>query len=335
MTYRRHLGILACTLLLSACNSSGGGGLFGGGQKAAPAALAITDEPADTKPLTHPVSNSSIPVLVNDVPITAYDIGQRVRIMKLGGGKATQQAAMEELIDETLEMIEGERRHVIVPDAQVDGAFASIGQRLKLSPPAFAKALAGEGIDASSLKKRLRAQMTWQQLVQQRTLSKAQIKGADITAALADKGDPNALKITEYTLQQIVFVVPTGSPTSLFAQRRREAEAYRGRFAGCDQSLAQAKLLRGVVVKDIGRRDSSQLVGPGGDAIAKTPVGKASPPNQIEQGIELIAVCATRDIQSTSVARDAVENDLYLKQAAGFGKDYLKELRDRAIISYR
>jgi hypothetical protein len=33
--------------------------------------------------------------------------------------------------------------------------------------------------------------------------------------------------------------------------------------------------------------------------------------------------------------RADVENSLYLKQAEGLGKDYLKELRDRAIIEYR
>ncbi len=326
--------IVLCGLLLAACNSSGGG-MFGNKPTPAPAALVATDESADAKPLVHPVSNSSIPVLVNDVPITAYDIGQRTKLSRLGGGKATQQAAMEELIDETLQMIEAQRRGLAVPEAQVDAAYASIAQRLKLTPPGLTKALGSQGIDGSSLKKRLRAQIAWQQLVQRRTAQKASVKSEEVTAAIASKGDPSALKITEYTLQQIVFVVPSGSSAGLFQQRRREAEAFRQRFAGCDQSLAQAKLLRGVVVKDIGRRDSTQLVDPQGQKVMETPSGKTAPPNQTDQGIELIAVCNTRDIQSTSAARAEAENDLYLKQAADLGKDYLKELRDRAIISYR
>ena len=49
----------------------------------------------------------------------------------------------------------------------------------------------------------------------------------------------------------------------------------------------------------------------------------------------MIAVCTTRDIQSTAAVRSEVEDQLLLKQSADLGKDYLKELRDRAIIEYR
>ena len=116
-----------------------------------------------------------------------------------------------------------------------------------------------------------------------------------MTAALASKGDPSALKITEYTLQQIVFVVPSGlvrrtRSRSAGARPRPSASASRG----CDQSLAQAKPLRGVVVKDIGRRDITPAQRPAGRRRSgKTPAGKTAPPNQTDQGIELIAVCAT------------------------------------------
>ena len=110
-------------------------------------------------------------------------------------------------------------------------------------------------------------------------------------------------------------------------------------YATSDEPLplhfSGAQKLRGVVVKDMGRRDSTQLEGPDGEAIQKVPAGKTAPAVQTKQGIEIVAVCATRDIQSTSAARADVENSLYLKQAEGLGKDYLKELRDRAIIEYR
>jgi peptidyl-prolyl cis-trans isomerase SurA len=223
---------------------------------------------------------------------------------------------------------------VDVSSKQVDAAFVSISARLKMSPAQFTQGLASQGVDASSLKKRIRAQMIWGQLVQQRTAQKASIKSEDIEAVLETK-DAKALTIGEFTLQQIVFVVPAGSSAGVYAQRRNEANAFRQRFPGCDQSLDAAKKLRGVVVKDIGRRDSTQLQGADGEAIQKTPVGHTAPPAQTDQGIELIAVCATRSIQSATAARDAAENDLYLKQAEGLGKDYLKELRDRAIIEYR
>ncbi len=130
-------------------------------------------------------------------------------------------------------------------------------------------------------------------------------------------------------------MVSPGSSAAIYTQRRREAEAFRQRFQGCDKSLEQAKQLRGVVVKELGRRDSTQLNDPQGQDIQKTPVGKTAAPVKTDQGIELIAVCATKQIHSTAAARAQVTNDLYIKQAKDLGKDYMAELRKAAIIEYR
>jgi len=317
-------------LVLSACSASNAS------RQATPAvALAPEDAPATDNSVTRSPSSKTIPILVNDVPITQYDIQQRVRLMRLGGGRGGNQQAADELINETLQSLEAQRRGVNVPEGPVDEAYTSIGRRLDLSPTQLTAALRSEGIEAASLKKRLRAQMVWQSLVQQRTQVKAAIRTEDVTAALLQKGDPDSMTISEFMLQQIIFVVPQGSSSGLYSQRRREAEAFRQRYQGCESALEQAKQLRGVVVKDIGRRNSGQLSGPEGEAIKKTAVGKTAPPNQVDEGIELIAVCSTRDIQSTAIARAEVENELYLEQADNLGADYLKELRDRAIIEYR
>lgn len=313
---------------LAACTSSG--------NQTTPVAALVAEEapkPASTGP--RQISNKAIPILVNDVPITQFDINQRVRLMRIGGAGGSTQKAAEELIDETLQSLEAQRRGVRISDSQVDAAFASIAERLNMSPTQLTAALRSEGIEAPSLKKRLRAQMTWQRLVQQRTQTRGTVRSEDITAALLEKGDPNQLTVTEYVLQQIVFVVPSGSSSNLYQQRRREAEQFRQRFQGCESALEQARQLRGVVVKDIGRRDSSQLSGPEGDTIRKTRAGTTTAPFQSDQGVELIAVCSTRDVNSSSAARAEVENSMYLAQAENLGADYLKELRDLAIIEYR
>lgn len=281
------------------------------------------------------ISNKTIPILVNDVPVTQFDINQRVRLMRLGREKGGTNEAADQLINETLQDLEGQRNSLRVPSGPVDNAFASIAQRMKMTPAQLTAALRSEGIEAESLKKRLRAQMLWQRLVQQRTQMKGAVSAETVTAALMQKGDPNQMTVSEYTLQLIVFVVPEGSSQAFVGQRRREAEAFRQRYRGCDNALEQAKALRGVVVKDLGRRNSGQLTGPEGEEIKKTQVGRTTSPMQTSDGVELIAVCSSKDVQSTSLARAEIENELYLQQAENLGADYLKELRDRAIIEYR
>jgi len=319
-----RVAVVLAAMALAACSNT---------QSPPPVAADVSATPPQVIQLPKG-AGSSIPVVVNGEPITQYDINQRLSLIRLSGAKMTVDQAKSDLVDETLELQEAQARGLNVPQDQVDGAFASIAAHLKMTPPILVKALAAQGIQADTLKRRLKAQIAWQQLVEARTAQKGAVANAEVTALISSK-DPSALQIHEYVLQQIVFVVPSGSAPAVYAQRQQEAAAFRQSFPGCDNSLDVAKKLRGVVVKDIGRRDSTQLSGPQGDAIAKTAVGSTAPPDRTDEGIELIAVCSSTAIASSEGARVEAANTLYAKQAEGFGKDYLKELHDHAVIEYR
>lgn len=278
---------------------------------------------------------ASIKILVNNEPITTYDVSQRVKLMQLAREKGGEQRAIETLVNETLQLQEGKKRGLVVPDSAVDRAYASIADNMKLSAGKLTALLGQAGVSDKTFKRRLKAQMTWGQLVSGKKKATTKIKSSDVTAALLAKNDASSLTITEYKLQPIVFVLPTGSSPALKAQRRREAEAFRGRFKGCDQALAQAKELKGVVVKEITRKNSSELDGPFGENIKETPVGKIAKPSDNEKGIELIAVCDAKQIQSDTAARQEVESKLMEDTNKGFGDDYLAELRKAAVIENR
>jgi len=279
---------------------------------------------------------SSIGVKVDDQPITSYDIAQRTGLLSLSGVGGGEKAAIEELINETLQFIEAAKRGISIPEERVDAAIAEIAQHVKMSPDQLTKALASQGVDIATLRRRIKAQMTWQTLVQMRTrMEGGSVKGSDVTAALFEQNDGGNVKTTEYILQQIIFVVPQGSSSAYVSQRRREAESFRARFPGCDKSIDMAKQLKGVVVKNIGRRTSDQLAGPDGDEVKNTPAGQTTRPSQSDNGIDLIAVCSTRTIDSNAAARTEVENKLLSEQNKNLGADYLAELRKKAVIEYR
>ncbi len=279
---------------------------------------------------------STIRIKVDDQPITSYDIAQRTGLLRLSGAPGGEKAAIEELINETLQFIEAAKRGISIPEGRVDAAIAEIAQHVKMSPDQLKKALGSQGVDIVTLRRRIKAQMTWQALVQMRTqMEGGSVKGSDITSALFEENDGGKAKTTEYILQQIIFVVPKGSSSGYVSQRRREAESFRGRFPGCDKSIDMARQLKGVVVKNIGRRTSDQLAGPDGDEIKHTPAGKTTRPVQSDNGIDLIAVCSTRTIDSNAAARTEVENKLLSEQNKNLGADYLAELRKKAVIEYR
>jgi peptidyl-prolyl cis-trans isomerase SurA len=137
--------------------------------------------------------------------------------------------------------------------------------------------------------------------------------------------------VREYRLQQIIFVVPAGSSAGFISQRRSEAEAFRQRFQGCENSMAQAAQLRGVVVLDIGR-DTSRLTAAQMEGVEATAPGRVSRPEQTTQGIEVVAVCSVVQVAGNEAARTDIQTQLIIQRGEQIGADYLAELRTRAII---
>ena len=276
-----------------------------------------------------------IKVVANGTAITSYDISQRSRLKQIANEKGGTKAATDELIDEAIQLYEAKRLGVTVSDADVNNAFNSIAKQVKLSPTQFAQALGQQGVNASTLRSRLRAQMAWHQLVQARAQRAAAVGSKEIEEQIAKGGKPKEETISEFILKQILFVVPKGSSSGYVAQRRREAESFRIRFTGCDRAIAQTSGLRDVAVRDLGRRNSQELTGAQGNAIKATAVGKTTSPNTTDQGVELIAVCAKKEIQGQSTVRMDVENKLAQKQGEEVAAAYLKELKGKAVIEYR
>jgi peptidyl-prolyl cis-trans isomerase SurA len=245
--------------------------------------------------------------------------------------------ATDQLINELIEVADAKKHGIVIPDARVDQAYIQISKNIKQlgTPERLTQALATQGVVPDTLKRRLRAQMAWGQVVQAKSRAEASVKSSDVTKELLADSQTDKTETTEFTLQQILFVVPKGSAPGYFTQRRREAEGFRLRFAGCDKSLDQAKGLRDVVVRNIGRRTANELTGKDGKEVRDTPVGKTTSPAQVDQGVTLVAVCSTRSVNGDSLARSDIENKLMAEQTKGVGDDYLKELRGKAIIQYR
>jgi peptidyl-prolyl cis-trans isomerase SurA len=280
---------------------------------------------------------SSIRVKVDDQPITSYDIQQRTQLLQMTGVKGGQKAATEELIDETIQFIEAAKMGISVSDARVGAAIDEIAARVKMTTKQLTQALGEQGVDIETLERRIKAQMIWGQLVQMRTRMRGgSVKGSDVTAAMfAESGGGGDIETTEYTLKPIIFVVPKGSSAGYDAQRRREAEAFRGRFAGCDGVVEQVRQLKEVVVRSTIRRTSEELQGaPEGRDIQETPPGKVTRALKTDEGYTLLAVCTAKSIQSNAAARVQAEAKLIDEVNKDLGKDYMDELRKKAVIEY-
>lgn len=283
-------------------------------------------------------AQTAIKVLVNNEPITSYDISNRGRLLKLTtGGKAGEKQAVDELIDELLKLQEAERRGMLATDSEVETAFASIAARTKMAPGQLEQALRQAGVDPATLKQRIAAEIAWSEIVRARFRATVSVSEKDVAAALAKKGDGAAETetLSQYELQQIIFVVPAKAGKGAEAQMLKQANGFRSRFTGCDGSLALARSLKGVVVKPNVRREESQLSGDLGKEIAATAVGKTTRPQRIEEGYQVIGVCAKMEIKGQSKGSDEVRAELSNERGELLARRYLSDLRADAVIEYR
>lgn len=276
-------------------------------------------------------SAQSVVAVVNGQPILSSEVAARVALQKLSGGKP-EQSAKEELIDEKLKLAEAKRYGMVASDAQVDAAFASIAQRVKLPPEQFAKAIAQRGVSAHTLKDRLRAEIGWAQLIRRKY--QAVYASRDVTAAIAQRGQTSN-KATQYTLRQVVFVVPKGSSDAQANQRRTEAIGAKGRFPGCDGAVQFASQLRDVAVKEPVIRTSGQLGKEFNDSLSKIKIGGLTDPQRGDQGWEMIAVCERKEIADDNSMRQQLMEEMVGKEAEQQSKNYLAQLRSRAVIENR
>src|SRR5690606_11334068 len=121
-----------------------------------------------------------------------------------------------------------------------------------------------------------------------------QVRDADVVAALVARGQTPSAKAMQYTMRQIVFIVPRSSPDSARSARLKEAESLRAKFSDCERDLSLAREYREVVVKEPVIRISTDLPQRLRDLLEKTPDGRMTPPEPTAAGIEVVAVCARK-----------------------------------------
>jgi peptidyl-prolyl cis-trans isomerase SurA len=141
---------------------------------------------------------------------------------------------------------------------------------------------------------------------------------------------------TEYLLQQVIFVIPPKDRGAILGKRKREAEAMRARFNGCDTTRQFAKGLIDVTVRDLGRVLEPELPPDWAEPIKQTKAGAATKVRETPRGVEFIGICSEREVSDDRVAR-------MMFQAQGnqdekteeLSKKYMAELKEKARIVER
>ena len=282
------------------------------------------------------LASAQVAVIANGSPITELDIYQRTKLMSTSSNKpVTRAQVIQELIDDRLKIAKGRIYGVEVTDAEIDGAFESMAKRQNISPQQFAQALDRAGISANALKARLRAEMTWTQLVRGRYGTSLQVGDADVASSLRSRNEAESSVAYVYTLYPVIVVVPSGSSGAVIDSKRQMAENLRSRFESCKTGLPLARSLRDVAVREPITKSSADLPEPFRDLLAKLEIGRLSSPDVTSQGLQMYALCDKKENTADSPAKREIREKIFSTRYEAESKKFLEEIRRSAMIEYK
>jgi peptidyl-prolyl cis-trans isomerase SurA len=274
---------------------------------------------------------------VNGQPITTLDVEHRSKFLQLATKKSvTRKEALDSLIDEILEITEAKRFSIDVPDSEVENSYKNVARHMGIDTEKLTQILTSAGASDDTLKRRLRAQLAWNNLVRGRYKASMEIRDKDVEAQLEQrKTDAKNDVGYEYILRPVVLIVPRGSPDAAYEARKRDAEALRARFQNCNDGVTFARALTDVAVRDQVSKYSADLAQQLRDILDHTAVGHLTPPETTAEGVQMFAICDKKETKSDTPEMHEIRDQMLQQKFGAQAKRYLENLRRAAMIEYK
>jgi peptidyl-prolyl cis-trans isomerase SurA len=280
--------------------------------------------------------HAQVVVIANGSPITELDIAQRSKLLSEMTHKTlSRQEVIDELINDRIKISKAKSYGFELPDKEIDEAYQGMATRQHLSAAQFDQLLQRSGILPATLKARIRAELTWSQLVRGKFGAALQVSDADISNTMVTGTDAANAEGYIYKLYPVVVLTPDGISEVVLNAKRQEVENLRNRFTSCEQGLPLARSLRDVAVREPVTRSSADLPQQFRELLAKMDVGKLTSPEITQQGIQMFALCEKKVSKSDSPAKTEARQQIFAKKFEAESKRYLDEIRKQAMIEYK
>jgi len=270
-----------------------------------------------------PASAAAVLVTINGQPVTDVQLAQRLALHKLEG-KSSRKDALEELINESVQLQEAERLGIKISESEIDDAVLEVARQIKVSASNLNKILTDNGVPMSTFRDRLKANIAWSRVTQSVVSSRVQVSEADIDARAKQK--LTAANSFDYILKEVLFIGGNAS------KRTAEANRYKKNFAGCDTAVQLSLDYTDAAVRDLGRRHATQFPDALANELAKLNVGGITKPRVVENGVSMLAVCAKETSEDTTYIANNIRQDAGNTGMKAEADKFLAELKAKAQI---
>src|SRR6476660_5334668 len=287
-------------------------------------------------------TEQSIAVLVNDDPITLYDIEQRQRFLAVSTEEqpspALKKKATDMLIDERLQLQQGKKLGITPDEDEASKVLAGMAQNNNMTSDQLVAALGQMGVNITTLKDRIRSQVVWRDVVRKKFRRDVSVSvgDAEVDKALTDAGESGKpQEETTLQLRQIKYEIPTEADQAAIARQLAAIEAVRAKLQSCSNVSTLTKDIKGFKVKTLDDQLPDQLGQPMRTLVMNAKVGQMTPPTLTGSAIEAYAVCGKHAVKGDPKKRQETQGKLMEQEYGLRAEGLLRDMRQEAFIEYR
>lgn len=274
-----------------------------------------------------------VAAVVNDHPISTFDVRQRVRLMIVTQGVQVpdealpqfQQQALKDLVDEQLKLQEAERYELVIDEGEIDQEIASIAMNGGTSPQQLVQELAMTGIDIGTLRDKIRAEKAWERLVRGRYGARVNVTDDEIENFITDMREE--VQQPQYLISELCLPLEDPSQAEQLygigmqlVDQMRQGVPFRAlaqRFSAC------ATAARG---GDMGWVKSSDLDPDLAEVVSRLDIGNVSRPLPHDGMLKMIAV---RQRREAAVAGEPGYRVVYAGAPVSVGLERAEEVAEK------
>jgi len=255
-----------------------------------------------------------IAAVVNDRPISFYDVRQRARmlLLSLGGQQPTQEQvqqitgqALEQLIDEHLQLEKANEFELEISPEEIDDAVNGMAAQSGLTGDALKSQLLSAGINPSSLEEQMRAELAWNRVMSGLYGSRIRISDNQVDDQLDQLRA--ASKKTQYRISEIFLYAP--DPETRAQAMEAAGSIVEQLKAGADFRVAAQRLSSAPTAAtggDMGWMSTADLMPELVPAIEAAPGPGLLDPIEVESGVYILYVQNKREPAEATTKVDLI-----------------------------
>ena len=355
----RALLSAALALAAAGCSMPSWVPFFGKARPANPAVVMPAPEP----PKSAPLLTSSMPAasaqgeivdrvvcVVNNDAITENELNEAEALhyyenkeqQKVGSERMELRVKLlQRIIESRLQLQQAEREKIQIEDAEMQEQVADLMTRLRVQTERELEAtLKTQGLSLDSVKKRLKEQTMVQRLIRRKVALRISVTEQEIDRYLGENREKLESGLS-FVARHILFLPDPGRGEDGWTDARRKAgEVYAQLLGGADFAEVAKKFSEDGSGKDggaLGTLKRGELAADIEAAVLKLHAGDVSPPFRSQVGYHLFKLDSRETLAGEALvtARNQIRDILFREKYAVRLRDYLVEIRQRAVIDMR